>query len=159
MNNLIVKSDGGVKGVVSLVCRNADGSIKWEMEGNNMIVNGGKALIAALIGGVSSPVAIGYIAVGASNTAVSATQTALLSEITTNGLSRSSLSPSLVTTTTTNDTCRFQHTWTVTGSSTIEEIGLFNANVAGTMLGRKLTGTKSVIAGETLTATYDIIIS
>lgn len=145
-----------VKGVWNFELKRVDGSIeKWSVD--NLIVNAGKAEIANLVGNVSSPTAFTYIAVGTSTTAVAAGQTALQAEISTNGLSRAAATVSRTTTTTTNDTLTLVKAFTVTGSSTVEEIGVFNASSSGTMLGRALTTSKSVANGDQLTCTYNII--
>ena len=121
---------------------------------NNSIMNVGFAAIAGLVGNTGAITAFTYLALGTSNTAVSAGQTALGAEISTNGLQRVSATVSRVTTTQTNDTLQLTYTYTVTGTSAIEEIGAFNASSSGTMLGRALTGTVNVINGDSLSMTY-----
>lgn len=121
---------------------------------NNSIMNVGFAAIAGLVGNTGAITAFTYLALGTSNTAVSAGQTALGSEISTNGLQRVSATVSRVTTTQTNDTLQLTYTYTVTGTSAIEEIGAFNASSSGIMLGRALTGTVNVINGDSLSMTY-----
>lgn len=146
-----------VKGVWNFELKRADGSLeKWSV--NNLIVSAGKAEIANLVGNVSSPTAFTYIAVGTSTTAVAVGQTALQAEISTNGLSRAAATISRTTTTVTNDTLTLTKVFNVSGTSTIEEIGVFNASSSGTMLGRALTS-KAVANGDQLTATYNIIFS
>jgi len=145
-----------IAGKVKLDCHNSDGSLKWTTGWiNNGICNEGKAQIA-LLAGDGTATAFTYLAVGTSSTAFAASQTALQGEISTNGLSRASATVSRVTTTVTNDTLQLTKTWSVSGSSTVEEIGIFNAASNGTMLGRALTGTKAVVNGETLAATYQV---
>jgi len=121
---------------------------------NNSIMNVGFAAMAGLVGNTGAIAAFTYLALGTSNTAVSAGQTALGAEISTNGLQRVSATVSRVTTTQTNDTLQLTNTYTVTGTSAIEEIGAFNASSSGIMLGRALTGTVNVINGDSLTMTY-----
>lgn len=121
---------------------------------NNSIMNVGFAAIAGLVGNTGAVSAFTYLALGTSNTAVSAGQTALGAEISTNGLQRVSATVSRVTTTQTNDTLQLTNTYTVTGTSAIEEIGAFNASSSGIMLGRALTGTVNVINGDSLSMTY-----
>ena len=125
----------------------------------NTITNAGKAEAANLLGNVSTPTAFTYLALGTSNTAESASHTALQAEITDTGLARAAATVSRVTTNQTNDTLQLAKTWTATGAKTVEEIGVFNAASAGTMLGRKLTTSKALANGETLAATYQIIVS
>lgn len=145
-----------IKGQIDFKLTRADGSVKeWSV--NNLITSAGKAEIANLVGNVSTPTAFSYMAVGTSSTAVSASHTALQAEISSNGLSRASATVSRTTTTVTNDTLTFSKTFTVTGSSTIEEIGIFNASSSGTMIGRALTGSVSVVNGDQFQATYNVI--
>lgn len=151
-----VKTTGRFK----LDCHTPDGKLKWSTGWiNNSTMNAALAVFAGLAGNTGGQTAFGYLAVGSSNTAVAASQTALQSEITTNGLARAAAIISRVTTTQPNDTLQFYKQWTASGSSTVEEIGYFNASSGGVMGGRALTGTKSVANGETLTATYQVKIS
>ena len=152
---------GNVKltGIARLVCKRADGTIKWDTgELKNTITTAGMAQIA-LLAGDASAVPFTYIAVGTDSTAESSGHTTLTAEITDTGLARAAATVSRVTTTATNDTLQLTHTWTASGSKTVEEVGIFNAASAGTMLGRKITGSKAVINGETLTGTYKVVFS
>ena len=125
----------------------------------NVITNAGLAAMAGLDGNTGSITAFTYLAVGSDATAASAGQTALISEITTAGLGRASATVSRSTTNQTNDTLQFDKTWSASGAITVEEIGVFNNATAGlgTMLARKVTGTKTLANGEDLIATYKII--
>jgi hypothetical protein len=133
------------------------GSLVWEETVHNLGTNVRLAVIAGLYGGTGSQTAFSYLALGTSNTAVAASQTALVAEITDSGLARASATMSRTTTNQTNDTTVFTKTWTATGSKTVEEIGYFNDPTTGVMGGRALTGTKSMVSGNTLTATYSVI--
>lgn len=147
-------------GRVRLQGYDSNGNLKFDTgEIKNVITNAGKAEVANLIGNVSTPTAFTYLAVGTSNTAEAATQTALVGEITDSGLQRTAATVTRVTTTTTNDTVQYVVTFNVTGTKTVEEIGIFNAAVAGTMLGRKVTGSKVLNNGDVLSATYKVQLS
>lgn len=147
-----------ITGKVKLECRDASGNLLWETpKMKNVITNTGKAQMALLAGASGTPFT--YLALGSGTTAESASQTALVTEITTNNLGRAAATVSVQTTTTTNDTRRLTYTWTASGTSTIEEVGAFNDATTGIMLGRKLTGSKTVNNTEQLTATYDFIFS
>lgn len=147
-----------ITGKVKLVCHDRNGNLIWETpKMKNVITNEGKAQMALLAG--STGTSFTYLALGSGSTAEAATQTALTAEIVVNNLTRHTTTVSRTTTTTTNDTCRLTYTWTASGTSTIEEVGAFNDSSAGTMLGRKLTGSKTVNSTEQLTATYDFIFS
>ena len=151
-----MKDTMGAKGFGSMVCRDKDGNIKWELNFTNTITNVGFAVIAGLAGNTGAQTAFTYLAVGTSSTAPSASQTALGGEITTNGLGRAAATVSRVTTTQTNDTLQLYKLFTVTGTSTVEEAGVFNDATTGTMLGRALTSSKTVVNGDTLAITYKV---
>lgn len=146
----------GLKGFGSMICRDKDGNILWESEFTNTITNAGFAVLSGLAGNVGSEVAFTYLALGTSSTAPAASQTALGGEITTNGLGRASATVTQETTTQTDDTLQLYKLFTATGSSTVEEVGIFNDASAGTMLGRALTGTKSLSSGNTLGLYYKV---
>lgn len=144
-----------LKGRVRLQCiRN--GVTLWDTGFiDNIITNAGKAQMA-LLAGDAAAVPFTYLEVGTSSTAVAATDTTLTAAIVDSGLARAAGTVSRVTTTVTNDTLNVTYTWTASGSKTIEEVGLFNANSAGTMLGHALTGSKSVASGDVLIGTYQV---
>ncbi len=132
-----------------------DGDVlKHEVTIHNKMTTASFAVIAGLVGNTGAQTAFGYLAVGTSNTAVSAAHTALQAEIVDSGLARAATTNTRITTTQTNDTLSFSKTFTVTGSKAIEEVGIFNASSAGTMLARALTGTFNVVNGNTIVATY-----
>ena len=147
-----------IKGLVKIDIRYANGKLK-ETTGwlKNTITNAGLAVIAGLAGDVDSQTAFTYLAVGTDSTAESAAQTALVAEITDTGLARASATVTRETTNQANDTLQLYKEWTATGAKTIEEIGGFNHVSAGSMLGRKLTGSKTLANGENLQATYKFI--
>lgn len=124
----------------------------------NTITNAGLAQIA-LLAGDASAVPFTYLAVGTSSTPPQATQTALAGEITDSGLERASATVSRVTTTQTNDTLQLVKLFNVSGSKTVEEAGIFNDPTAGTMLGRVLTGTLSLVANYSIQITYQVKIA
>lgn len=132
-----------------------DGLLLSTHKTNNTITNAGKAQIA-LLAGDASATPFTYLAVGTSTTAPAASQTALAAEITDTGLARAASTVSRTTTTQTNDTLSLVYTWTASGSKTVEEVGIFNASSSGTMLGRALTSTKSLVNGEQFQVTYTV---
>lgn len=147
-----------VRGFIRSYIRGVDGKIRDDSGFiENTITNAGLAVLAGLAGNTGSQVAFTFLAVGTNNTAASASQTALVAEITDSGLARSAATVSRSTTTQTNDTLQLDKTWTATGAKTVEEIGVFNDATTGVMLGRKVTGTKTLAIGEDLVATYKII--
>jgi len=144
-----------LKGTYDFEIRDVNGNIKDKWTVDNAVMTVGFAQLALLCGDASA-VPFTYLAVGTSTTAVAINQTTLVAETTTNGLERAAGTVSRITTTGTNDTYKITYTWTASGSVTVEEVGVFNAASAGTMLSRALTTTKAVTTGETLTGTYTL---
>ena len=126
---------------------------------SDLIVNTGKALAAGLLGNVSSPVALGYIAIGTGTTAPAATDTTLQAEITTGGGARGASTNTLITTSVANDTLNMTKTFTFTSSFAVTEAGTFNAASAGTMYTRDTFGPDNVISGDTLQIIVKVQIS
>jgi len=154
----MIKTGLKIKGMVKLECHDKEGNLKWTTDWlKNTITNAGLAVVSGLVGNTGSQTAFTYLAVGTSATAESAAHTALQAEITDSGLARVAATVSRVTTTQTNDTLQLYYVWTATATKAIEEVGAFNASSAGSMLGRKLTTTKTVNNTDTLTATYKFI--
>lgn len=128
----------------------------------NNFVNVGKAFCAAVTSGQASPASMDYLAVGDSNQAEADGDTLLISEIdNTNGCGRQQdLTPTLTTTSTTDDTSNINWSWTVTGIETVQEIGVFNAAVidTGTLIGRSVVAPSVGVAnGDTLNGLYKVI--
>jgi len=110
--------------------------------------------ISGLVGNIGTKTAFGYVATGSGTTAFAANQTTLVTEIATAGLSRVAVTPTQATVTQTNDTIQWQKTFTVTGSATVAEVGVFNAASTGTMGSRFKLGTaRSLVNGDTYTLT------
>jgi hypothetical protein len=145
-----------IHGKIKLECRAKDGAFKWTTGWiDNGITNAGKAQLA-LLAGDAGATPFTYLAVGTSNTAFAASQTALVAEIVDSGLERASATVSRVTTTVTDDTLQLTKSWTPTGTKAVEEIGILNASSEGVLLGRALTTTKNVVNGDLLTGTYQV---
>jgi hypothetical protein len=144
-----------LKGIFSLEIRDTEGQLKEKWEVENLVTNAGFAQLA-LLAGDASATPFTYLAVGTSSTAPNVADTTLTAEITDTGLERVAGTVSRVTTTVTNDTYQIAYVWTATGSKTVEEIGVFNASSAGTMLCHALTTSKSLSSGESLSATYKL---
>lgn len=128
--------------------------IDEELNIPNLVVNGGLAQLA-LLAGDASAVPFTYIAVGVSNVAVAAAQTALGNEITTGGLGRAAATVSRVTTSVTNDTLQLLKVFTSSATHAVEEVGVFNASSGVTMLCRALSS-KSLLSGDELSITYKV---
>lgn len=130
------------------------GEVEQEIKFHNKMTNASLAAIAGLVGGTGAVAAFAWLALGTSNAAVSASSTALGAEIVTNGLQRTASTNSRITTTQANDTLSVVVNWSATGVSTIQEIGIFNASSAGTMLARALPTPLTTANGNVLTGTY-----
>jgi hypothetical protein len=154
------KESTKISGYVRLVVKNKEGNILQDTGfQKNTITNGALAVFSGLVGATGAQTAFTYLAVGTDATAALASQTTLIAEISDSGLARHAATITRSTTTQTNDTLQLDYTWTVTGSKTVNEIGVFNASSSGVMAARKVTGAISVANGNSLLATYKIIFS
>ena len=150
----------GIKfdGVYTIEVRDKDGNLKDREVVENLIVNTGLAEIAGLVGNTGSPTAFTYLAVGSASTAAAATDTTLETELTDGGLERAAATVTRTTTTATNDTLQLVKAFSVTGTKTVREVGVFNDSTSGTMLSRSvLTADKNLESGDTFTLTYQLI--
>jgi hypothetical protein len=146
-----------ISGEVRLRCLDKHGNVKWDTGFiKNTITKAGLAVLPNLVGGVAAADVFKYLAVGTGDAAEDADDTTLTAEITDTGLARAEAAMTRVTGDETNDTLQAYKEWTATGAKDIEEVGLFNDDTAGTMLGRKLTTTKTVADEDKLRATYKI---
>ena len=122
------------------------------------IPNVGLAEMANLWSGDDSPAAMTHIAVGSSDTTFAGTDTTLGTEISGSGLGIVAATVTRVTTNKTDDTVQMVTTFTVTGTATIKEVGIFNASSSGDMGGRTVLATpKDVVNGSSYTVTYKTI--
>jgi hypothetical protein len=121
-----------------------------------VMTDAGKAARAGLTNGVGSISAFTYIALGTSGTTPAAGDTALGAEISTNSLARAAATCTRVTTSVSNDTSQWAYTWTASGASTVNEVGIFNASSAGTMLIHDLIGPITTANGFQLTVTCKV---
>jgi len=125
----------------------------------NLIVSAGKAAMAGLcitdVGGT----AFDAIAIGTGTDAAAAGDTALETEITTDGGERrsgSDVTGTRVTTSVTNDTAQLVTTFTFTDSFAITESGIFNDASAGTLLARQVFAAINVVSGDSLQMTWKV---
>ena len=120
------------------------------------ITTAGKRAVAQLIGGVGAVASFDYLALGTSDTAFAVGQTALVAEITTDGLERAQDA----TPTEAAAVLSIDYTWTATGSQTLKEVGLLNAAADGTLLARTvLTAARPMVDEATYKYTYTITVS
>ncbi len=120
--------------------------------------NASLAEYSGLAGDTGSKTAFTYLATGTGTGSESAGDTTLGTEISDSGLARASATVTQQTTSQSNDTLQLVKAFTVTGTKTISEVGVFNASSSGTMAFRdKLSSTKSVVSGDTYTLTAKIV--
>jgi hypothetical protein len=124
---------------------------------NTRMNPGGIDYCAAQLGGAASATAIAkFLALTENGTAVSASDTVLASEITTNGLARATASYNH-TSAATSYTQAF--TFTASGAfSTVQKAGLFTAASAGTMVWENTFTSTALASGDQLTVTWTISI-
>lgn len=116
---------------------------------HNLVVDSGKAYFASRAINASAAV-MGWLAVGTGSTAEAASQTALVTETARVAFASMTASGNVITITATVPAG--------TATGTLQEIGLFNAASAGTMVSRALTGALSKPAGMGLTFTWTLTI-
>lgn len=120
------------------------------------IVNAGLTEVAKLIVGADSPVKFDYIALGSGTTAEANDQTALTTEITTNGGARAAAAASYEA----DYKGKLVKTFSFTGTLSVNEVGVFNDASAGDMLLRhKFSSTKAVENGDTLEVTVKVTVA
>jgi hypothetical protein len=118
---------------------------------HNLVTNAGKAATSNRILGLNSQAAYTYLAIGTGSTAVSASQTALVTELSTSGLARASATVSSEDNGSgVNCKMQWDKTWTKgdAGSVAVAEAGIFDAASAGTMLSRVLVGPATVAQSQ-----------
>lgn len=123
---------------------------------DNLIVNAGHAATAGQLNGVTtSPMTA--IAIGTGTTAAAAADTALQTEITTNGGGRGAATTSRVTTSVTNDTAQWVKTFTFTGSFAVTEEGILDNNASGgNLLAHQVFSAVNVVSGDSLQITHKV---
>lgn len=123
---------------------------------DNLVTTRGKRVIAEQLNGVTTA-PVTAIALGTGTTAAAAGDTALQTEITTNGGQRGAATTSNQTTSTTGDTARWVKTFSFTGSFAVTEEGLFDNNSSGgNMLARQVFSAVNVVNGDSLQITHNV---
>jgi len=148
-----------LRGLVTLEVTDKKGKSKEKKQIKNTICNLGIKAIVGLAGNVDTQTAFTYLAAGIGTTAADATDTALESEIVDSGLARASVTPTSETTTVTDDTLQLVKAWTVSGTKAVTEIGILNAASTGVLLGHQVFSALNVVANDTLTVTYQVVLS
>jgi hypothetical protein len=121
----------------------------------NLITNVGHAAANARMSGQGAYAAFVNLAIGTGATAAAATDTALQTEIATNGGARGAATATQVTTTVANDTTQLVKTWTFTGSFAVTEEGILDQAVSGGyLLAHQVFSAINVASGDSLTVTH-----
>lgn len=135
----------GMKGKLEI---RINGEVVAEVD--NLVVTAGKNFVASRMAGTSSAV-MSHMAIGTTNTAAAAGDTALAAEA-----ARVALTSGNASTNTVVYTATFP---AGTGTGAIVEAGLFNANVAGTMLARTVFSVINKGASDSMTITWTVTVS
>lgn len=138
-----------VTGQVKVQLFDKDGKLKDTQDIKNLVVTTGKQFIAARM--VGTPTEMGWMAVGADNTAAAAGNTALGSELGRVALTSDSSTGAVVT---------YVATFPAgTGTGAVVEAGIFNASSSGTMLCRTVFAVVNKGADDAMTITWQITVS
>lgn len=130
------------------------GNYTDQMVVDNLVTNTGFAGVASRLNGNGAEDVFDYIALGIGTTAANVLDTALESEITTNGGERAQATATRETTDVTNDTAVLTKTFTFTGSFAVTETGVLNAASEGTLLARQVFSAINVASGDSLQITW-----
>ena len=140
-----------------------DGILIETVETPNAMMTRGMQEVCELIMSdtTSTGTAFDYIAVGTGTTAATTAQTALITEITENGLARSDgggagCTGTNITTTLAYDTCQLVASYSAGSSYAVTESGVLNAASAGQLLCRQTFSAINVTTGDTLTITWKV---
>ena len=147
----MIENFAKVTGALSVVLKDADGNIKDAREVPNLVVTTGLGFIASRMKDATAT-AMSHMAVGSSNTAAAAAQTALITQIG----SRVTLTS---TTVTANQVVYVASFAAGVGTGAITEAGIFNASTAGTMLCRTVFAVVNKDVNDTLQITWPITLN
>lgn len=148
---MILNSQSGVTGVVSIVKTNSNNEVTDKVV-SNLVVTTGKTIIATLLSGGTG--AITHMAVGSGSVAAAVGDVALGTQISTR--------VALTSTTASTNTVTYVATFAPgANTGTLTEAGLFNnaTGVLTNMLARTVFPTITKEAGDTITITWVITIS
>jgi hypothetical protein len=143
----MIREKGSFKGTVHIVLRDVLGTIKDERTFPNLVVDTGLGFIISRMEDASASV-MSHIAVGTSGTAAAAGDTTLGTELTRVALTS--------TTTLDEDITYVANFGAGIGTGALQEAGIFNAGVSGTMLARTTFAVINKGASDTLQITWTI---
>ncbi len=141
-----------LKGHIKIVLKDASGSIKYQMEKDNVVTTVGKAYLATWLAAASQAGEfMSYIALGSGTTAALASDTTLETEAATRVLGTLSAS--------TNVWQNLASFGPGVDTGSISEAGLFTASTSGTMFARQVFTPITKGAGDTLQFTWTVTLS
>jgi len=141
-----------VPNMVHVVARHANGAVFYEYISHNLRTNAGVNWQYNQMAGTTAAVCT-YLALSNDSGAPAATDTALASEITTNGLARATATASHTANAT---SYTLSNTFTATGTQSAQKAGLLNAASAGTLCFENTFTQVMLSGGDTLTVTWTI---
>lgn len=142
-------------GTLTVEVKDAMGNTKEVREVNNLIVNGGLAMLASRLKDASATVP-SHMAVGTGTAAATGSQTALVAESARVAFSNSNL----VTTNVTGDSLQYIATFGAgVATGTLTEAGIFNAATSGTMFSRTVFAAINKTASDSVTITWKIVVA
>ncbi len=134
------------------------GNLIETVETPNAMMTRGMQEVCELMGTdiTSTATAFDYVAVGTGTTAATTAQTALITEVTEKGLTRTAGTGTNITTTLAYDTFQLVSSFSPTSSYAVTESGVLNAASTGEMLCRQTFSAINVTNGDTLTITWKV---
>ncbi len=118
-------------GHLKVELRDANGELKAVVEKDNTFTNVGKYHVADQLAATEGEAKMGWMAIGTNNTAFSVASTALTKQLDRNALAAGYPEQP----TASSNTVKYKATWAAgDGTGAIQEAGIFNSSVAGTML-------------------------
>jgi hypothetical protein len=142
-----------LSGRYRIVARGKDGKVFAIREGRNLVTTTGEQLVARLINPDTGTIGPDWIAFGDGTASAQKSDTQLQSEI------ASSRHQSVSTVVTNVMTLTWANLTWAAGAQTFTECGIFNADVAGTMVARFLTQPLSITDGVLLHITWALTVS
>jgi hypothetical protein len=161
MKQNLLEKGNQLKGFIKIDHFDKMGNLIESVETPNALMNLGFTEVAGLFCSdqAGSHTAFDYIAVGTGTTAATATQTALITEITESGMTRAAATGTLVTVNVANDTAQFVKSYSVTGTAAVTESGVFNDSSAGIMLCRQTFSAINVENNDVLQITWKVTVA
>ena len=137
---------------VHLVARHADGTVFYDQTVHNLRTNAGINWQYNQMAGTTAA-ACTYLALSNDSGTPAVADTAVASEITTNGLARASATPAHTANAT---SYTLSYTFTATGAQSAQKAGMLNAASSGTLCFENTFSPVNMNSGDTLSVTWTI---